>query len=63
MLTAPQANNWFLNQMLVPQRTRDFLETRGIADVESLAEFNSKEAWKHIYENGKRPPRIPDPVE
>lgn len=62
MLTAPQANNWFLNQMLVPQRTRDFLVTQGIADVESLAEFNSKEAWKHIYENGKRPPRIPDPA-
>jgi hypothetical protein len=62
MLTAPQATNWFITQMLVPQRTRDFLDTQGITDVESLAEFTSTAAWKQITENGKRPPKIPDPA-
>ena len=64
VLTALQTTAFFEDndQMGLAHRTRVFLQSEGIDDVEDLEEFITKDSWSQVLENCKRPPRIPDPA-
>ena len=64
VLTGAQATAFFENndQMGLSNRTRVFLQSEGITDVEDLEEFLTKDSWSQVLENCKRPPRIPNPA-
>ena len=64
VLRASQNTSFFKDndQMGLSNRTRVFLQSEGINDVEDLEEFTTKDSWAQVLENCKRPPRIPDPA-
>ena len=64
VLTGAQTTSFFEDndQMGLAHRTRVFLQSEGITDVDDLEEFVTKDSWNQVLENCKRPPRIPDPA-
>lgn len=48
------------DQMGLVNRTRVFLQSEGITDVEDLSEFTTKDSWSQLLENCKRPPQVTD---
>ena len=60
VFTVAQTTSFYkdANQMGLAARTRVFLQSEGITDVEDLEEFITKDSWAQVLENCKRPPRI-----
>ena len=63
VFTNQQQTAFFENndQMGLANRTRVFLQSKGIAHPRDLIDFVKKEAWDQLQENCKRPPQVPDP--
>ena len=60
VFTGAQTTSFFedADQMGLANRTRVFLASEGITDVDDLEEFITKDSWDQVLENCKRPPQI-----
>ena len=60
VFTGAQTTSFFedADQMGLANRTRAFLASEGITDVDDLEEFITKDSWAQVLENCKRPPQI-----
>ena len=65
MLTAAQKTAFFEEnaQMGLSNRTRLYLQSEGIVELDDLNDFVKKEAWDQVLENCKRPPQVPNPAD